>query len=70
MTTEDIRKSNGCQLKNPDISGAIFTLSLSIRILNSQCIEGARDVRILKLTPVTSAKFVFVLASNPTQGLG
>ena len=27
---------NGCQLENPDISGAIFTLSLSILILNSQ----------------------------------
>ena len=29
---------NGSQLKNPDISGAIFTLSLSILILNSQCL--------------------------------
>ena len=27
--------SNGSQLKNRDISSAIFTLSLSIRILNS-----------------------------------
>ena len=36
---------NGSQLKTPDISGAILTLSLSIRILNSQCVEGARDVR-------------------------
>ena len=40
-------KGNGGQLKNPDISGAIFTLSSSIRILNSQCVEGARDVRVL-----------------------
>ena len=38
--------SNGSQLKNPDTSGAIFTLSLSI-ILNSQCVEGARDIRVL-----------------------
>ena len=38
---------NGSQLKNPDISGAIFTLSLSIRVLNSQCVEGARDARVL-----------------------
>ena len=38
---------NGSQLKNHDISGAIFTLSLSIRILNSQCVEGGRDVRVL-----------------------
>ena len=44
---------NESQLKNPDISGAIFTLSLSILILNSQCVEGARDVKVLKLTPVT-----------------
>ena len=42
-----IKVSNGNQLKNPDIAGAIFTLSLSIRILNSQCVEGARDVRVL-----------------------
>ena len=40
-------KSNESQLKNPEISGAIFTLSLSKRILNSQCVEGARDVRVL-----------------------
>ena len=38
---------NGSQLKNPDISGAIFTLSLSIRILNSQCVVGARDIKVL-----------------------
>ena len=36
-------KSNGSQLKNPDISGAIFTLRLSIRILSSQCVEGAKE---------------------------
>jgi len=38
--------SIGVQSKNPDISGAIFTLSLSILILNSQCEEGTRDVRV------------------------
>ena len=38
---------NGSQLKNPDISGAIFTLSLSILMLNSQCVERAKDVRVL-----------------------
>ena len=31
-------KYNGSQLKNLDNSGAIFTLSLSILILNSQCV--------------------------------
>ena len=41
---------NGSQLKNPDISGAILTLSLSI--LNSQCVDGARDVRVIQLTPI------------------
>ena len=40
-------ENNGSQLKNPDISGAIFTSSLSILILNSKCVEGARDVRVL-----------------------
>ena len=43
---------NGSQLKNRDISGAIFTLSLSILILNFHCVEGARDVRLIKLTPI------------------
>ena len=38
---------NGSVLKNPEISGAIFTLNLSILILNSQCVEGARDFRVL-----------------------
>ena len=36
---QQIRNCNGSQLKNPDISGAIFKLSLSIRILNSRCVE-------------------------------
>ena len=40
------------QLKNPGNSGAIFTLNLSILILNSQCVEGARDVRVFQLTPI------------------
>ena len=41
--------SNGNPLKNPHISGAITTLSLTILILNlnSQRVEGARDVRVL-----------------------
>ena len=41
------QRNNGSQSKNPDIPGAIFTLTLSILILNSQCVEGARDVRVL-----------------------
>ena len=41
------RSSNGSQLKNPDTSSAIFTLSFSILILNSQCVEGAKYVRVL-----------------------
>jgi len=39
--------NNVIQLINPDISGAIFTLGLSIKILNSQCVEGAIYVRVL-----------------------
>ena len=38
---------NRSQLKNPDISGVTTTLSVSILILNFQCVEGARDVRVL-----------------------
>ena len=44
MKARLINISNESQLKNPDISGAIFTLSLSI--LNSQCVEGAKYVGI------------------------
>ena len=40
------------QLMNLDNSGAIVPLSVSILILDSKCIEGARDVRILSLTPI------------------
>ena len=36
--------SIGVQSKNPDISGAIFTLSLSILILNSQCVPWAPEI--------------------------
>ena len=49
-----MKNVNGSQFKNTDISGAIFTLSLSILILNSRCVDGARDVKVL--TPVTSKK--------------
>ena len=38
---------NGSQLMNPDISSAIFTLSLSILIMNSQYEEGAKYIRVL-----------------------
>ena len=37
---------NRGQLKNPDISGAIFTLSLIILTVNSQSVEGAKYVRV------------------------
>ena len=40
-------EGNGSQSMNPDISGAILTLSLSIRLLKSQCVEGARNVKVL-----------------------
>ena len=44
---------------NPDLSGAIFTLSLSILVLNYQCVEGARYVRVHKLTPITLTRNYF-----------
>ena len=37
---------------NPGTSSVIFTLSLSILILNSQCVDGARYVRVHYLTPI------------------
>ena len=43
---------NESQLNNPDISGAIFTLSLIIVKRNTQFLEGARDVRGFQLTPI------------------
>ena len=53
-----VGNNNESQLKNPDLSGAIFTLSLSILILNSQCVEGARDVRVIKVSPITKISIV------------
>ena len=47
---------NGSQLMNHDTSGAIFKLSLSIQILNSRRIEGAKYVRFFnwsRLKPLT-----------------
>ena len=38
---------NGSKFKNSAISGAIYILSLNVLKLNYQCVEGARDVRIL-----------------------
>ena len=45
-------RNNGNQLKNPSMSGVIFTLSLRILIVHSQCEEGAREAGVLKLSPV------------------
>ena len=38
---------NGSQLKNPDISGAPYTLRIQYSYTQSQCEDGARDVRLL-----------------------
>ena len=40
------------QLMNADIFGALFILSLSIPILNSQCEEGVKSVSVHLLTPI------------------
>ena len=37
--------SNGSQLKNPDISGALYTLRIQCSYTQTQCEDGARDVR-------------------------
>ena len=46
-------QTNGSQLKNPDISGAPYTLRIQYSYTQTQCEDGARDVRVLQLTPVT-----------------
>ena len=44
---------NGSPLKNPDISGALYTLRIQYSYTQTQCEDGARDARVLQLTPVT-----------------
>ena len=39
--------NNGSQLKNPDISGAHYTLRIQYNYTRTQCEDYARDVRIL-----------------------
>ena len=41
-------------MKNPDISGALFTLRIQYYYTQTECEDGARDVRVLLLTPVMS----------------
>jgi len=38
---------NGSQLKNPDISGALYTLRIQYSYTQTKCEDGARDVRVL-----------------------
>ena len=38
---------NGSQLKNPDISGALYKLRIQYSYTQTQCGGGARDVRVL-----------------------
>ena len=38
---------NRSQLKNPDISGTIYTLRIQYSFTQTQCEDGARDVRVL-----------------------
>ena len=46
-------KTNGSQFKNPDISGALYTLRIQYSYTQTQCEDGARDVRVLLMTPVS-----------------
>ena len=47
-----MQTSNRGQLKNPDISGALYTLRIQYWYTQTQFEDGARDVRVLQLTPV------------------
>jgi len=38
---------NGSELKNPDISGALYTLRIQYPYNQTQCEDGASDVRVL-----------------------
>ena len=40
-------QNNGSQLKNPDISGAPYTLRIQYSYTQTQCEDGARDARVL-----------------------
>ena len=42
-----IMRNNGSQLKNSDISGALYTLRIQYLYTQTQCEDGARDVRVL-----------------------
>ena len=43
---------NGSQLKKPNIFGTLNTLRIQYYYTQTQCGGGARDVRVLLLTPV------------------
>ena len=47
-----INLDNGSQLKNLDISGALYTLGIQYKYTQTQREDGARDFRLLKFTPV------------------
>ena len=49
-----IKHINGSVLKNPEISGALYTLRIQYKYTQIQCEDGARDFRVLEYTPVTS----------------
>ena len=41
------QNSNRDQLKNPDIFGALYTSRIQYKYTQTQCADGARDVRVL-----------------------
>ena len=49
-----INENNHCEPYNVDISGALFTLNLSILKLSDQYGEGARDVSNIRVTMITN----------------
>jgi len=42
-----VKNYNGSKLKNPDVSGALYTLRIQYSYTQTQCEDGARDVRVL-----------------------
>ena len=47
MESYDMISYNGSKLKNPDISGALDTLRIQYSYTQTQCEDGAGDVRVL-----------------------
>ena len=56
VITNLLKTDNRGQLKNHDIFGALYTSRIQYNYTQAQCEDGARDIRVILLTPVISIK--------------